>query len=309
MTTIIQLRDAHQAGTLPKPYFLGAVYALMQSLVEFQEALKGTQIREIIVGADGLRIRTADHGLELMLYPEEANSLVTGILAFGDAEQLERKALLAAAHRSRVILDIGANVGWYSLHFARVAAEARIYAFEPAARIHARLLANLALNGVTGVVTEQIALQDQEGIDTLYFHPAETGASSVRDNRGFTGVQPEEIRCTTLDLYCTRQKIRPDLIKCDVEGGELSVVKGALATLRECQPVVFLELLRKWSANFGYHPNEVIEIMQDLGYQAWAIESSGIHACAEITEETVATNFLFTCDGKHNALNQQLAHL
>ncbi len=227
MTSIIQLRNAYQAGTLPKPYFLGAVYALTQSLVEFQDALKGTQIREIIVGTDGLRIRTVDHDLELMLYPEEANSLGTGILAFGDAERLERRALLAAAQQSRVILDIGANVGWYSLHFARVAGEARIYAFEPAARIHARLLANLALNGITSVVTEQLALQDQEGTDTLYFHPVETGASSVRDNRGFTGVQPEEIRCTTLDLYCSRQGIRPDLIKCDVEGGELSVVRGA----------------------------------------------------------------------------------
>lgn len=309
MTSIIQLRNAYQAGTLPKPYFLGAVYALTQSLVEFQDALKGTQIREIIVGTDGLRIRTVDHDLELMLYPEEANSLGTGILAFGDAERLERRALLAAAQQSRVILDIGANVGWYSLHFARVAGEARIYAFEPAARIHARLLANLALNGITSVVTEQLALQDQEGTDTLYFHPAETGASSVRDNRGFTGVQPEEIRCTTLDLYCSRQGIRPDLIKCDVEGGELSVVPGSFATLQECQPVVFLELLRKWSANFGYHPNEVLEIMQELGYQAWAIESSGLHPCTEITGDTVATNFLFTCEGKHDALIQQLARL
>lgn len=40
MTSIIQLRNAYQAGTLPKPYFLGAVYALTQSLVEFQDALK-----------------------------------------------------------------------------------------------------------------------------------------------------------------------------------------------------------------------------------------------------------------------------
>lgn len=309
MTTIVQLREAHQAGTLPKPYFLGAVYGQLRTLVEFQEALQGTQIKEIVIGTDGLRIRTADHGLELLLHPEEANSLVTGMLAFGDAEPMERKALLAAARESRVILDVGANIGWYSLHFSRVAPQARIHAFEPAARIHERLLTNLALNGIDSVVTERLALQDQEGTDTLYFHPAETGATSVRDNRGFAGVQREEIRCTTLDHYCRRHDLRPDLIKCDVEGGELSVVKGGLAILRECRPVVFLELLRKWSANFGYHPNEVIGIMHDLGYRAWSIEAQGIRECSGITDATVATNFLFTCDGKHNALIQQLARL
>lgn len=309
MTTIVELRKAHQSGALPKPYFLGAVYAQLQALVEFQHALQGTQIQEIIVATDTLRIRTADLGLELLFHPEEANSLVTGILAFGDAEPMERKALLAAAKQSSVILDVGANIGWYSLHFARIAPQARIHAFEPAARIHDRLQANLALNGIDWVVTEKLALQDKEATETLYFHPAETGATSMRDNRGFAGVQQEQIRCTTLDLYCDQNDLRPELIKCDVEGGELSVIKGGLKTLNTCRPVVFLELLRKWSANFGYHPNNVISIMQEIGYRTWAIESTGIHECNEITEETVATNFLFTFPGKHDMLVQQLACL
>lgn len=306
VTTIPQLRAAHEAGLLPKPYFLGSIFGHLSTLSDLQNALKGTQIKEILVAADNFRIRTADFGLELFFHPEEANSLVTGLLAFGDVEPMERKALLAAAKTASTILDVGANIGWYSLHFARVAPQACIHAFEPSRHIQKRLLDNLALNGITSVITEQLALQDHEGSDTLYFHPAETGATSVHNNRGFAGVQREEIRCTTLDRYCAQHDLQPDLIKCDVEGGELSVIKGGIRTLRESQPVVFLELLRKWSANFGYHPNEVIDLMSDLGYRAWAIESSGIQPCAEIMDETIATNFLFTCDGKHNALIQQL---
>lgn len=309
MTSLTHLRQAHASGTLPKPYFLGAVYALVQPLFEFQASLAGTQIKEIIIGASNLRVRIAENNLELIFHPDEVSSLITGILAFGDTERMERKALLAAASQSKVILDVGANVGWYSLHFSRVAPEASIYAFEPASLIYGRLLENLALNQVTTVTTENLALQDQEHTDFLYFHPAETGATSARNNRGFAGTVREEVRATTLDRYCAKHALSPDLIKCDVEGGELSVIKGGLETLRRSRPVVFLELLRKWSANFGYHPNEVIEILKTIGYRSWAIEADGIQPYPSITDDTVATNFLFTCDDKHDALIERLSNL
>lgn len=304
---IAQLREAHRSGELPKPYYLGAVYGATRALFELQEMLEGSQLREIVVGAESVRVRTRLNDLELMFDPQEVSSLVSGLLAFGDTEATEREVLLSAARSAPEILDIGANVGWYSLHFAKVAPAARIVAFEPMPQIHARLLEHLRINHVETVQPEKLALQDSEGDGVLYFHAAETGATSARNNRGFNGAVTEAVRTTTLDRYCDAQGLSPALIKCDVEGSEFAVVRGGLETIRRCRPVIFLELLRKWSANFGYHPNAVLETLFGLGYRAWAIESDGISACAEITEETVATNFLFTVPARHQSLLGDLA--
>ncbi len=304
---ISRLRDAHRSGELPKPYYLGAVYAATRPLFELQEMLAGSQLREIAVGESGVRVRTRLNDLQLVFDPQEVSSLVSGLLAFGDTEATEREVLLSAARPAATILDIGANVGWYSLHFAKVAPSARIIAFEPMPPIHARLLEHLRLNGIATVEAEKLALQDAEGDGVLYFHAAETGATSARNNRGFDGAVTEAVRTTTLDRYCADRGLSPDLIKCDVEGSEFAVVRGGLDTIRRCQPVIFLELLRKWSANFGYHPNAVLEVLFGLGYRAWAIETDGISACDEITEETVATNFVLTVPTRHQSLLADLA--
>jgi FkbM family methyltransferase len=305
---LLELKEAYASGELPKPYFLGAVYAATRPLFEMQQALAGTQIKEIVIRQDRVHIRTVTNDLELVFRPEEVNSLISGLLAFGDTERSEREALLTAAAEARTILDIGANVGWYSLHFSRVAPQARIVAFEPVPVVYDRLLEHLALNGVTQVVTERLALQDKEQTDFLYFHEAETGASSARNNRGFDGTKREAVQTTTLDRYCQAKGLEPELIKCDVEGSEWAVVKGGVETLKRCRPVIFLELLRKWSANFGYHPNDVIKFLKAMGYRTWAIDAGNrLTECAEISDATVATNFLFTHPERHGPLLDKLA--
>lgn len=300
---ISRLRDAHRSGELPKPYYLGAVFAATRPLFELQEMLVDSQLCEISVTEAGVRVRTRLNDLQLVFDPQEVSSLVSGLLAFGDTEATEREVLLTAARTAGTILDIGANVGWYSLHFSRVAPSARIVAFEPMPPIHVRLLEHLRLNGADRVVPEKLALQDAEGDGVLYFHAAETGATSARNNRGFDGAVREAVRSTTLDRYCSAHGLEPDLIKCDVEGSEFAVIRGGRETLRRCQPVIFLELLRKWSANFGYHPNEVLDELAGLGYEAWSIERDlRVMRCPRIDDATEATNFLFTVAGRHDAL-------
>ena len=85
-------------------------------------------------------------------------------------------------------------------------------------------------------------------------------------------------------------------MKCDVEGAELMVVKGAREMLKRDRPIILFELLRKWSRAFGYHPNEVFAELLPLGYQAFAIGKGEVRSIAEIDELTLETNFLFLCD-------------
>ena len=158
------------------------------------------------------------------------------------------------------------------------------------------------------MIPEKLALQDREEEGFLYFHKAETGATSARNNRGFAGATREAVRSTTLDRYCAGKGLAPELIKCDVEGSEWAVIKGGVETIRRCRPVIFLELLRKWSANFGYHPNDVIGWLGEIGYEAWAIEpEGGLARCTEVTDDTLATNFLFVDPARHASLLARLS--
>jgi hypothetical protein len=67
-----------------------------------------------------------------------------------------------------------------------------------------------------------------------------------------------------------------------------------LQLLGNHKPILLCELLRKWSAFFGYHPNEVVDLLQSIGYNIYTVGSSGtLVEFSRITEETIQTNFFF----------------
>src|SRR4051812_26601522 len=93
-----------------------------------------------------------------------------------------------------------------------------------------------------------------------------------------------------------------DLLKCDVEGAELFVFRGGRETLARHQPIIFAEMLRKWSAKFEYHPNDIISFLRPLDYSCFALDSAGLSRCDEVTDATTQTNFIFLNTSKHREL-------
>ena len=88
-----------------------------------------------------------------------------------------------------------------------------------------------------------------------------------------------------------------------MEGAELLVYKGGLQTINAFKPIVFTEMLRKWSAKFGYHPNDIIALFALQGYECFI--NNGNHQLSEIkevTESTANTNFFFLHLEKHASI-------
>ena len=112
-----------------------------------------------------------------------------------------------------------------------------------------------------------------------------------------------------LDQWAANQNVAPDFIKCDVEGAELLVVRGGESTLVSHRPIVFAEVLRKWSKPFGYHPNDMLAFFCRLGYQCYAVRTSGVRVITEVTEETVETNYAFLHADAHADTVRQLMEL
>jgi hypothetical protein len=109
-----------------------------------------------------------------------------------------------------------------------------------------------------------------------------------------------EAQVGTLDDYFADAGLDTlDLVKVDVEGAELLVLKGGMKTIGEHRPILFLELLRKWSKPFGYHPNDVIALLGGLGYGCYTHDEGRLVRFASMTDESVQTNFFFANPERH----------
>ena len=100
-------------------------------------------------------------------------------------------------------------------------------------------------------------------------------------------------------LFRSKHGLNLDFIKCDVEGAELLVFQGGEDVLREQKPAIFTEMLRKWSAKFDYHPNQIIELFARLGYGCFTISSRKLRRFDRMDDATLETNFFFLHRERH----------
>jgi FkbM family methyltransferase len=165
-----------------------------------------------------------------------------------------------------VILDIGANFGFYAVTFARALARcARIIAFEPFPSTFRRLCTNIALNELDDVIqAHPVALSDHVGRARMWSRPDNSGASAVLEE-GNTSVP-----ATTLDAFAQEAGLSQlDLIKLDVEGHEEAVLRGGSKALAQYRPALFMEIdppkLRRGKTS----AERVLKLLIEAGYTLW----------------------------------------
>jgi FkbM family methyltransferase len=133
----------------------------------------------------------------------------------------ERALLAARVRPDWTFLDIGANVGAYSLIVAALGA-GRVVAVEPQPSVLARLRANIGFNPNFSIAVEPVALTDHDGTIRLAIDPTNQGEASIVRGADAAGV---DVACTTLLGLCARHAItRIDGLKIDVEGAEEMVL-------------------------------------------------------------------------------------
>lgn len=296
---VFDVKKAYEAGALTKQQFIDEMHSLHQRLFDYPALMRDTDIAEMRITAEGVVATMKHSGIRMLCDPADKRIIPIEILNFGSFERQELDIVEQLLVSEATVFDIGANVGWYSLNLAKAFSGLRIHAFEPIPATFAILQRNIELNDTDNVVVHGFGFSDRTQTIPFYFYPACSGNASSANVSGQASVQVLACPVCRLDDFIAERGERVDFIKCDVEGAELLVFQGAVKTLQRDKPVIFTEMLRKWAAKFGYHPNEIIRLLRTLGYRCFIARNGGLWEFESMGEHTNETNFFFLHADKH----------
>jgi FkbM family methyltransferase len=185
--------------------------------------------------------RRLHHAIDIVMWLATAGRGLKAVLPEGEVVRLipscrhmrwnveEYRAFRAATRDGATVLDIGANAGSYTILFAQwVGPTGRVIAFEPVPAICELLRVEVELNGVADrVEIVNAAVAGSEGTVAM------TAPGAIGINRVVPSSEPGllQVCAVTIDGFCATHRVRPDVIKIDVEGLELDVLRGARRTL------------------------------------------------------------------------------
>jgi FkbM family methyltransferase len=209
-------------------------------------------------------------------------------------------------------LDIGANIGYYSILAASVNPNLSVFSFEPASGPLHYLKKNISRNNLTNISVQPIALSDKIGnidfyevcnqkYENLDYNLAGDGnTGSIEDSRAF---QIISVPTTTLDDFVLGiEPIKLDLIKLDTEGTENLILNNAHRILKQYQPIVICETL------FGKIEGELEDIFKIHGYSFYNHVGKGLVKVDSIRRvaDNGVTNCFFIPKSKESLLSEYL---
>lgn len=169
-----------------------------------------------------------------------------------------------------VFLDIGANFGLYSIFIGKKFESCQIHSFEPVPETFEILRQNIEHNKLNSKIKiNNIGLADKTG--QLFFSNDKYAGNHIIWNPQKNDMVVK-VNVQKLDDYIKDSAIQSvNFIKCDVEGAELLVLKGAEDIISKFHPIILIEIYNEWTQRFGYNAIDVINFLLEFGYQIKAI--------------------------------------
>jgi FkbM family methyltransferase len=290
---LFELRKSFQNAKISKQQYIDEMHRVHACLFEYAEFLQGTDIAKIEITDGRVVMESRATGIRILCDSADKRIAPIEILNFGNYEKIDSDMVFRLLEDKLNILDIGANIGWYSINIAKAFPNSQVYSFEPVPATYKYLKLNIENNHIGNVIPSNFGFSDKSGELTFYFHPEGSGSASAADLMGTGTAQRISCRVKRLDDFVSESGNPVDFIKCDVEGAELFVLAGGAETIKKFKPVVFAEMLRKWTAKFNYHPNQIIEFMSKIGYRCFVNKGEYLVELFAVDSDTAETNFFF----------------
>lgn len=210
------------------------------------------------------------------LFLDPTDAVISGSLALGIYEPGTTRQWKALLRHATCALDVGANIGYFTLLAAEAMPKGRIIAFEPEPIARSFLERSVKEGGLENQVTTlSCALGQHKGEETFHLHPTNKGRHTLLPN----GDSTKEIRVSVErldDILHTLGDPHIDAIKIDVEGFEPDVIAGATTMISRDHPVILFEIVPGRLRERGVDPIAFLRTFTDLGYALSLInEDSG----------------------------------
>jgi FkbM family methyltransferase len=184
--------------------------------------------------------------------------------------------MLRLVRRDWVVVDVGANIGWYTLMAAKaMRGTGAVHAFEPASEEFSRFERNLTLNKFANVTAHQQAMSDSAGeayLTELRDYGMTRLATSHDDLR-------RPVTVTTLDVFAETEGLtRLDFVKVDIEGAEMLFLRGGRSSLARFHPILMMELHERNLGAFGCSPAQLLRQLTECGYRVFRVTRKGLDA-------------------------------
>ena len=218
-------------------------------------------------------------------------------------EVISRELWMKLSSDAKVIFDVGANTGLYSLFSGLKNPDAEIHAFEPILRNVEKLRYNAAINHIENISVVEAAVASEDGSTIIYQPSTDVSTTSTLDATVAKSRQldlnPVEVKTVRLDSYIKEHRIdKVDLIKIDVEGFEVPVFESLGTLLKSMKPTILAEI------RIEKHGSRIMELLKDCGYLYFDIDEKATPT--QVNEITKSSNNNFLICTKEVAMNLQL---
>jgi FkbM family methyltransferase len=262
------------------------------------------------------RLRPSDivlvdaQGSKMYVKPDDS-FISSAIINVGTWEAQETALFYSLIKPGMTVLDIGANMGYYSLLAAKLVGDkGHVYAFEPDPFNYQLILKSVAVNNYRNVTAFNQAVADKPGHVKLYLESSNWGHSlSAQNINNPSGAV--DVEMITLDSLYADGKLgsKIDFIKIDIQGAEEMAMNGARKLLQDTQPTIAMELEPARLVNMGADSLRLLRLFEHMGYNTRVIETDlnlpanpTLENIVAAAEKTGMVNVLLTPPVKTSAM-------
>ncbi|PSF36238.1 hypothetical protein C7H19_13605 [Aphanothece hegewaldii CCALA 016] len=191
-------------------------------------------------------------------------------------EQSETNYFIKFIQENDIVLDIGANLGYFSLLFAKqVGNKGKVYAFEPEPNLFLLLKKNVEVNQYQNITLINKAVSHQNTSLKLYISEDNIGDHRIYDAED--GRQYIEIDSLKLDDYFADFEPEIRLIKMDIQGAEYEALQGMINLINKNKKVEIVTEFSPYHLKFaGVEPIIYLELIEKLGFTIYILQENGI---------------------------------
>lgn len=191
----------------------------------------------------------------------------------------QKEIYLKYVKRGNHVIDVGANCGHICLLLSNIVGKTgKVYAYEAVKPTFEKLQANIKDYRLYNNITLfNYAVNDSCESITITVPGDDYGQASMKKHQTGSWAVSQQITVFSCDSITLDKQIglfgKVDFIKMDIEGAELLALKGSVEILKKFKPVLYIEVFKHWTMEFGYHPIDIYNFLRNMGYKKFIIEN------------------------------------